>query len=201
MLSKYKYHVLNISKSESVKIKKVSVIQRFPKYSEVFSRRQVTPCVSRDLITYMLDMCRNLFFLSKPSVVIPNQYECRITPTHREINQWLYSTLTPSQWSGSITCRKMFNPSRPGDVYMRQRTRPSFGQIVACHLSGAGILLLANKRQWNLNRNLCFFIRENAFEYVVSQLAAILSRSQFMGLNRMCTNVAVFTVITFIGRQ
>ena len=37
---------------------------------------------------------------------------------------------------------------------------------------------LGNKLQWNFNRNLHIFIQENAFEIVVRNLAAILSRSQ-----------------------
>ena len=35
---------------------------------------------------------------------------------------------------------------------------------------------LGNKLQWNLNRNSCIFIQENAFENVVWKMAAILSR-------------------------
>ena len=35
-----------------------------------------------------------------------------------------------------------------------------------------------NKFQWNLNRNLCIFIQENAFENIVCKIAAILSLPQ-----------------------
>ena len=35
-----------------------------------------------------------------------------------------------------------------------------------------------NKLQWNVNRNSCIFIQENAFENVVWKMAAILSRPQ-----------------------
>ena len=35
---------------------------------------------------------------------------------------------------------------------------------------------LRNKLQWNLKRNSCIFVQENAFEYVVCEIASILSR-------------------------
>ena len=35
---------------------------------------------------------------------------------------------------------------------------------------------IGNNLQWNLNRNLQIFIQENAFENVVLEMAAILSR-------------------------
>ena len=38
--------------------------------------------------------------------------------------------------------------------------------------------ILGNKFQWNLNRNSYIFIQENAFENVVWEMAAILSRPQ-----------------------
>ena len=37
---------------------------------------------------------------------------------------------------------------------------------------------LGNKLQWNINRNLYIFIKENAFEIVVWKMVAILSRPQ-----------------------
>ena len=37
---------------------------------------------------------------------------------------------------------------------------------------------LRNKLQWNINRNWCIFIQENAFENVVWKMAAILSQPQ-----------------------
>ena len=40
-----------------------------------------------------------------------------------------------------------------------------------------------NKLQWNLNRNSNIFIQENAFESVVCETAAILSRPQYVNLN------------------
>ena len=46
--------------------------------------------------------------------------------------------------------------------------------------TNAGLLFwtLRNKLQWNLNRNSKIFIQENAFECVVCETAAILSRPQ-----------------------
>ena len=38
--------------------------------------------------------------------------------------------------------------------------------------------ILRNKRHWNLNRNSCILIHENAFENVVWEMAAILSGPQ-----------------------
>ena len=37
---------------------------------------------------------------------------------------------------------------------------------------------IRNKLQWNVNRNWCIFIQENAFENVVCEMSAILSRPQ-----------------------
>ena len=42
---------------------------------------------------------------------------------------------------------------------------------------------VGNKLQWNLNRNSCIFIQESAFENVVCEMVAILSRPQ-------CVNAA-----------
>ena len=44
--------------------------------------------------------------------------------------------------------------------------------------TNAGILLIRNKLQWNLNRNSNIFIEENTFEIGVWKMAAILSRPQ-----------------------
>ena len=43
-------------------------------------------------------------------------------------------------------------------------------------------LVLRNKIQWNDNCNLFIFIQENAFEYVVCEMAAILSQPQYVNL-------------------
>ena len=54
------------------------------------------------------------------------------------------------------------------------------GQREAITWTNAGILLigLRNKLQWTFNRNSYIFMQENAFEMVVYEIAAILSRSQ-----------------------
>ena len=59
---------------------------------------------------------------------------------------------------------------------------------MACHLAAASHHLIqyrnvvhctpGNKPQWNLNRNLCIFIQENASENVVWKMAVFLSRAQ-----------------------
>ena len=64
-------------------------------------------------------------------------------------------------------------------------------QIMACRLVGVKPYLnrwwdivnctLRNKFQWNFNRNPYIFIQENAFENVVCEMAAILSRPQCAG--------------------
>ena len=49
--------------------------------------------------------------------------------------------------------------------------------------TNAGVLLIwpfENKFQWNLNQNTIVFIQEKAFENVVCQVAAILSRTQYV---------------------
>ena len=47
-----------------------------------------------------------------------------------------------------------------------------------------------NKFQWHFNQNLFFFIHENAFQYIVCETAAILSRPQYVNaivmLNEHC---------------
>ena len=63
---------------------------------------------------------------------------------------------------------------------------------MACHLFGAKPFLnqcwliviwtLRNKLQWNLNQNTKLFIHENAFENVVCELAAILSRGRWVNI-------------------
>ena len=46
---------------------------------------------------------------------------------------------------------------------------------------------LMNKIQWNFNRNSNIFIEENAFEKVVSNMASILCRSQYVKHNKPVT--------------
>ena len=57
------------------------------------------------------------------------------------------------------------------------------GRRQAIIWNNAGILLIGhfrNKLQWNFNRNSNIFIQENAFESVVCETAAILSRPQWV---------------------
>ena len=69
---------------------------------------------------------------------------------------------------------------------MHQWTGSKLVQILACRLFGAKPLLelivnwsLRNKLQWNLNQNKKLFIQEKAFQKVVCEMAAILSRPHF----------------------
>ena len=98
-----------------------------------------------------------------------------------------------------------FNSLRPSDVHMHQSTMAPLVQIMGCRLVGAKPLsdpmrqaimwpnapshyltqclnivkwTLRNKLQWNFNRNSYIFIKENVFENVVCDMAAILSRPQ-----------------------
>ena len=71
---------------------------------------------------------------------------------------------------------------------MRQWTRPSLVQIMACSLSSSSHFLhqcwlkvnwtIRNRIHWNTNQNSIIFIYENAFENVVWKMATILSRRQ-----------------------
>ena len=60
-------------------------------------------------------------------------------------------------------------------------TTPSPDQATSHYLNQCWNIVnwtIGNKVQWNLNRTLCIFVLENAFEIVVWKLAAILSRPQ-----------------------
>ena len=81
------------------------------------------------------------------------------------------------------------NALRPSDACIREETRASLVQIMACRLFGAMSLsepmlkycywILRNKLQWNFNRNSYIFSHENAFENVWKR-ATILSRPQYV---------------------
>ena len=72
---------------------------------------------------------------------------------------------------------------------------------MACRLAGAKPLSetklysvnsnLRSKLQWNLKRNSCVFLQENAFENVVYEMASILSRPQCVN-GHMC--IIFFTI-------
>ena len=60
---------------------------------------------------------------------------------------------------------------------------------------------LRNKLQWNLKWNSCTFIQENAFENVVCEMAAILSRPQcvkngpcYFSYGEALTDILIFTI-------
>ena len=78
------------------------------------------------------------------------------------------------------------NSSAPSTTYMRQWTKSALVQVMACHRFGANPLpeqcwlvanwILRNEFQWNMNPHAKLFIHENAFQNVVCEMAAILSR-------------------------
>ena len=80
---------------------------------------------------------------------------------------------------------------------MRQWIRSAFVQIMACHLFGTKPIIkaswkLRSKIKWNLKYK--YFIHENAFENIVNEMAAILSRRRRVNwsdpLNLQQANVA-----------
>ena len=64
-------------------------------------------------------------------------------------------------------------------------------------LSNAGILLIGplKKLQWHFNRNSHIFIEENTFENVVSEVSAILSRSQCVHLSKWAFSQAAYRLL------
>ena len=100
---------------------------------------------------------------------------------------------------GSNDCVMCFNPLRMSDAYMCPYGKPALIQIMACRLIGTKPLLepivnwkLGNKVQCNLNKNWKLFIRENAFEYVIHEMGALLSQSQCVYTLRPRQNVRYF---------
>ena len=87
----------------------------------------------------------------------------------------------------------MFNSSPPSTAYMRQWIGWALVQIMACRLDGAKPLSepmqtycklhSKNVFQWNFILNSNIFIQENAFEHVVSEMAAILSSGRWVKVN------------------
>ena len=81
------------------------------------------------------------------------------------------------------------NSLRPSDAYMRRKFKTTNGSdsglSTARHdaiiWNNAGIVLIAPLgTNFNIRRNLCIFIQENAVENVVWKMTAILSRPQFL---------------------
>ena len=78
-------------------------------------------------------------------------------------------------------------------------------QITACRLFGARHYLnqylvidnwtLWNKPQWNFNQNTKFFIHENASEYIVCEMAAILAREGDLKEDRRLSKGRVWSYI------
>ena len=91
------------------------------------------------------------------------------------------------------------HPHPPSAAYMRRWTRSALVQIMACRLFGANLnqcwvidnWVLRNKLQWNCNKNTKPFIHENAFENIVGEMVAILSRGRWVNKNILhdCTSV------------
>ena len=72
----------------------------------------------------------------------------------------------------------IFNSLRLSDAYSKLSI---IGSVPIHYLSQCWNIVnltLRNKLQWNVNWNSYIFIRENAFEYVVCEAAAILSQPQ-----------------------
>ena len=91
---------------------------------------------------------------------------------------------------------------------MRQWIWLALVQIMACRLFGAMPiskpmldycqLALRNKFQWHLNQNTKLFIHENAFEYILCEMAAILSREWWV--NNMAHNLTILPrLVTLLG--
>ena len=90
------------------------------------------------------------------------------------------------------------NSSPHSAAYMRRWIGSALLQIMVCRLFGTkplseqtfcysqelspGPLVYGNKLQWNFNRNRKLFIHGNASEYIVCEMAAILSRGGGGGL-------------------
>ena len=88
------------------------------------------------------------------------------------------------------------NSLRPNDANIRRKS-DHYCMIMACRLVGAKPLskpmrgycfwTIRNKLQWNFNRNSYILIQENAFENVVCDMVAIMSRPQSINMVPRCT--------------
>ena len=81
-------------------------------------------------------------------------------------NTWLFALLTHT----------------PCAAYMHQWIVSAFFQIMTCRLFGTKCWVIVNwnlrkKLQWNFNRSTKLFIHENAYENIVREMTAILSRA------------------------
>ena len=84
---------------------------------------------------------------------------------------------------------RLINSSPPSAAYMRRWTGSVLIQAMPCRLFGVKPLpepmltvnwTLVNNFRWNSSRNTKLFIHENAFEIVVCEMAAILSRARWV---------------------
>ena len=83
-----------------------------------------------------------------------------------------------------------FNSSPPSSAYMRQETGSALVQVMACRLTAPSHYLsqywlvvnwtLRNKLHWYFNRQSIICIEENAFENVVCDFPAKLSRGRWV---------------------
>ena len=96
----------------------------------------------------------------------------------------------------SLQHNEFINSLRPSDAYMRQQSRSSLVQIMACRLNQCWNFVnwtLRNKLQWNFNKNSNIFIQENVFESVVCEMAAILSLPQWVKhIEAWCCHLILF---------
>ena len=84
------------------------------------------------------------------------------------------------------TCKNIFNSSPPSAAYMRQCIGSALIEIMACRLFGTqplsqpmlGYCQLdpCEQIRWNFNQNTQLFIQENAYENIICEMMAILSR-------------------------
>ena len=72
----------------------------------------------------------------------------------------------------------MLNLLRPSEAYMRRLTNWTSPSHYLNQCWNIINWTLETKFKWNLNRNLCIFIHDNALENVVCEMASILSRPQ-----------------------
>ena len=90
---------------------------------------------------------------------------------------------------------------RPSDTYMRQLSNHYWFRywlvawsVPSHYLNQCRTIvdwIPGDKLQWNLNRNLHIFIRENVFENVIRKMAAILSRPQCVKHGPYCHMVSL----------
>ena len=103
---------------------------------------------------------------------------CLVTPTFKGWFKWLW-LMVLTHW-GRVTHICISNLTIIGSD---NSLLP--GRCQAIIWTNAGILLIGNKLQWNLNWNSSILIQENAFESVIWKMAAILSRPQCVKLYHM----------------